>query len=82
MICAVFGLPFVVAGTVLSVTHVLSLKHESTKRAPGERPTLIGTSEQRVTGLIASLLVGASVFLSPILIVSIQFDKLIIFVFI
>uniref|UniRef100_A0A914XEK1 Anion exchange protein n=1 Tax=Plectus sambesii TaxID=2011161 RepID=A0A914XEK1_9BILA len=67
MVCATLGIPFFVAATVLSISHVHSLRRESTVAAPGERPTFLGTNEQRVTGLVAALLIGATVFLAPII---------------
>ena len=36
------GLPWFVAATVLSITHVMSLKKESQCTAPGEQPKFLG----------------------------------------
>ncbi|KAK3586799.1 hypothetical protein CHS0354_002538 [Potamilus streckersoni] len=61
------GLPWFVAATVLSITHVNSLKKESQCNAPGERPKMIGAREQRVTGVAISLMIGLSIFLAKVL---------------
>ena len=67
MLCSVLGLPWFVAATVLSITHVNSLKMESETSAPGEAPKFLGVREQRVTGILIFLLIGLSVFMTPIL---------------
>ncbi|XP_040395623.1 electroneutral sodium bicarbonate exchanger 1 isoform X4 [Cygnus olor] len=66
-VCSVMGLPWFVAATVLSITHVNSLKLESGCSAPGEQPRFLGIREQRVTGLMIFVLMGCSVFLTTIL---------------
>ena len=55
------------AATVLSITHVNSLKVESECSAPGEQPKFLGIREQRVTGLMSFVLMGCSVFLTSVL---------------
>ncbi|XP_022327010.2 electroneutral sodium bicarbonate exchanger 1-like isoform X1 [Crassostrea virginica] len=67
IICSFLGLPFFVAATVLSITHVMSLKKESKCAAPGEAPKFLGVREQRVTGLMINLMIGVSVLLTGIL---------------
>jgi anion exchange protein len=64
IICSVWGLPWFVAATVLSITHVNSLKLESESAAPGEKPQFLGVREQRVTGLCIFLLIGSSIFMT------------------
>ncbi|NWZ42830.1 S4A8 protein, partial [Brachypodius atriceps] len=59
-VCSVMGLPWFVAATVLSITHVNSLKVESDCSAPGEQPKFLGIREQRVTGLMIFVLMGCS----------------------
>nr|XP_033792705.1 electroneutral sodium bicarbonate exchanger 1 isoform X2 [Geotrypetes seraphini] len=66
-ICSVMGLPWFVAATVLSITHVNSLKLESECSAPGEQPKFLGIHEQRVTGLMIFVLMGCSVFMTGVL---------------
>ncbi|XP_067417988.1 sodium bicarbonate cotransporter 3 isoform X5 [Emydura macquarii macquarii] len=66
-ICSVMGLPWFVAATVLSISHVNSLKVESDCSAPGEQPKFLGIREQRVTGLMIFVLMGLSVFMTSVL---------------
>ncbi|XP_062908396.1 sodium-driven chloride bicarbonate exchanger-like isoform X1 [Mobula hypostoma] len=66
-ICSIMGLPWFVAATVLSISHVNSLKLESECSAPGEQPKFLGIREQRVTGLMIFILMGSSVFMTSIL---------------
>ncbi|XP_060109437.1 electroneutral sodium bicarbonate exchanger 1 isoform X2 [Heteronotia binoei] len=66
-VCSVMGLPWFVAATVLSISHVNSLKLESTSAAPGEQPKFLGIREQRVTGLMIFVLMGLSVFMTGVL---------------
>ncbi|XP_030054132.1 electroneutral sodium bicarbonate exchanger 1 isoform X1 [Microcaecilia unicolor] len=66
-VCSVMGLPWFVAATVLSITHVNSLKLESECSAPGEQPKFLGIREQRVTGLMIFVLMGCSVFMTGVL---------------
>nr|XP_039268617.1 sodium-driven chloride bicarbonate exchanger-like isoform X2 [Styela clava] len=67
ILCSILGLPWFVAATVLSITHVNSLKMESESAAPGETPKFLGVREQRVTGIMIFVLIGLSVFMTPIL---------------
>ncbi|KAJ8416982.1 hypothetical protein AAFF_G00328600 [Aldrovandia affinis] len=66
-VCSVMGLPWFVAATVLSISHVNSLKLESECSAPGEQPKFLGIREQRFTGLMIFLLMGCSVFMTSVL---------------
>ena len=66
-ICSVGGLPWFVAATVLSLTHVNSLRMESESASPGEKPQFLGVREQRVTHIMIFVLVGSSVFLTQYL---------------
>ncbi|XP_077555795.1 na[+]-driven anion exchanger 1 isoform X5 [Haemaphysalis longicornis] len=66
-ICSVLGLPWFVAATVLAMTHVNSLRMESESSAPGEKPQFLGVREQRLTQVFIFLLVGLSVFFTPVL---------------
>uniref|UniRef100_A0AAY4CQ93 Anion exchange protein n=1 Tax=Denticeps clupeoides TaxID=299321 RepID=A0AAY4CQ93_9TELE len=63
-VCSVMGLPWFVAATVLSISHVNSLKLESECAAPGEQPRFLGIREQRLTGLLIFFLMGCSVFMT------------------
>ncbi|XP_061734789.1 sodium-driven chloride bicarbonate exchanger-like [Nerophis ophidion] len=66
-VCSLMGLPWFVAATVLSITHVNSLKLESRCSAPGEQPKFLGIREQRFTGLMIFTLMGCSVFMTSVL---------------
>ncbi|XP_068999903.1 sodium bicarbonate cotransporter 3-like [Embiotoca jacksoni] len=66
-VCSVMGLPWFVAATVLSISHVNSLKLESECAAPGEQPKFLGIREQRVTGFMIFVLMGCSVFMTSAL---------------
>ncbi|XP_049889905.1 sodium bicarbonate cotransporter 3-like isoform X7 [Epinephelus moara] len=66
-LCSIMGLPWFVAATVLSISHVNSLKVESGCSAPGEQPKFLGIREQRVTGFMIFVLMGCSVFMTSVL---------------
>ncbi|XP_017567061.1 sodium bicarbonate cotransporter 3-like isoform X2 [Pygocentrus nattereri] len=66
-VCSVMGLPWFVAATVLSISHVNSLKLESSCSAPGEQPKFLGIREQRLTGVLIFTLMGCSVFMTSAL---------------
>ncbi|XP_033980636.1 sodium bicarbonate cotransporter 3-like isoform X6 [Trematomus bernacchii] len=66
-VCSIMGLPWFVAATVLSISHVNSLKVESGCSAPGESPKFLGIREQRVTGFMIFMLMGCSVFMTSAL---------------
>jgi len=66
-LCSVFGLPWFVAATVLSINHVRSLTRESESSAPGEKPQFLGIREQRVTHVLIFLTIGLSVYMVPVL---------------
>lgn len=57
-ICPLFGLPWLTAATVRSVTHVNALTVMSKATAPGEKPVIQEVKEQRLTGLLVAVLVG------------------------
>ncbi|MFT4976900.1 MAG: mannitol/fructose-specific phosphotransferase system IIA component (Ntr-type) [Myxococcota bacterium] len=63
-ICGLFGLPWMVAATVRSLNHVNSL---AVKKTVGDHEVVERVVETRVTGLGVHLLVGASLFLLPLL---------------
>uniref|UniRef100_A0A8C5QWV0 Anion exchange protein n=1 Tax=Leptobrachium leishanense TaxID=445787 RepID=A0A8C5QWV0_9ANUR len=65
-VCALFGLPWLTATTVRSVTHINALTLMS-KTAPGERPRIAEVKEQRVTGVLISILVGLSIVMGEML---------------
>ncbi|XP_049340845.1 anion exchange protein 3 isoform X3 [Astyanax mexicanus] len=57
-ICPLFGLPWLTAATVRSVTHVNALTVMSKATAPGEKPMIQEVKEQRVTGMCVAILVA------------------------
>lgn len=61
------GLPLVWAATVRSVTHIGALSVFSKSHAPGEKPKLLKIHEQRVTGLLIHIVIGASIAMAPLL---------------
>jgi hypothetical protein len=73
-VCSLLGLPWVVAATVQSVTHINSLQVFSKTRAPGEQAKFLGIREQRVTSVAVSVLVGLSLLMTPLLNVSSLFS--------
>ncbi|XP_063240178.1 electroneutral sodium bicarbonate exchanger 1 [Bacillus rossius redtenbacheri] len=67
IVCSIMGLPWFVAATVLSINHVNSLKVESECAAPGEKPHFLGVREQRATHILIFVMMGLSVFITPLL---------------
>ncbi|KAM3862151.1 anion exchange protein 3 [Diretmus argenteus] len=66
-ICPLFGLPWLTAATVRSVTHVNALTVMSKATAPGEKPVIQEVKEQRLTGLVVAVLVGMSIVMTDVL---------------
>uniref|UniRef100_A0A8D0CJJ0 Anion exchange protein n=1 Tax=Scleropages formosus TaxID=113540 RepID=A0A8D0CJJ0_SCLFO len=66
-LCPLFGLPWLTAATVRSVSHVNALTVMNKATAPGERPMIQEVKEQRITGMIVALLVGLSIVMKNIL---------------
>ena len=66
-VCSIFGLPWFVAATVLSINHIQSLTKESEGSAPGEKPQFLGIREQRVTNVMIGVAIGLSTLITPIL---------------
>ncbi|XP_038586476.1 anion exchange protein 2b isoform X1 [Micropterus salmoides] len=64
---ALFGLPWMAAATVRSVTHVNALTVMSKAVAPGDKPRIQEVKEQRVTGLLVAVLVGMSIVIGDLL---------------
>lgn len=73
-VCSIMGLPWFVAATVLSISHVNSLKLESECAAPGEQPKFLGIREQRVTGFMIFVMMGCSVFMTSALKVNVRLN--------
>ncbi|TMS09143.1 Anion exchange protein 2 [Larimichthys crocea] len=64
---ALFGLPWMAAATVRSVTHVNALTVMSKAVAPGDKPRIQEVKEQRVTGLLVAIMVGMSIWIGDLL---------------
>ncbi|XP_017274872.1 solute carrier family 4 member 1a (Diego blood group) [Kryptolebias marmoratus] len=62
-ISSIFGVPWLSAATVRSVTHANAL----TVMTKGPKPEIQKVVEQRISGLIVALMVGVSIFMEPIL---------------
>uniref|UniRef100_A0A4W4HEX7 Anion exchange protein n=1 Tax=Electrophorus electricus TaxID=8005 RepID=A0A4W4HEX7_ELEEL len=60
---ALFGMPWLSATTVRSVTHANAL----TVMSKGPKPQIERVLEQRVSGVLVAILVGLSIFMEPIL---------------
>uniref|UniRef100_A0A673BS80 Anion exchange protein n=1 Tax=Sphaeramia orbicularis TaxID=375764 RepID=A0A673BS80_9TELE len=66
-VSALFGLPWLSAATVRSVTHTNALTVMSKAVAPGDKPRIQEVKEQRVTGFLVALLVGLSIVIGDVL---------------
>nr|XP_033773576.1 band 3 anion transport protein isoform X2 [Geotrypetes seraphini] len=66
-ICALFGMPWLSATTVRTVTHVNALTVMSKPSSPGEKVQIQHVIEQRISGLLVGILVGLSILMEPIL---------------
>nr|XP_057918415.1 solute carrier family 4 member 1b (Diego blood group) [Doryrhamphus excisus] len=62
-ISAIFGVPWLSAATVRSVTHANAL----TVMSKGPKPVIERVLEQRISGIVVALLVGLSILMEPIL---------------
>uniref|UniRef100_A0A3P9JJM2 Anion exchange protein n=1 Tax=Oryzias latipes TaxID=8090 RepID=A0A3P9JJM2_ORYLA len=66
-ISALFGLPWLSAATVRSVTHTNALTVMSKAVTPGDKPCIQEVKEQRVTGFVVAVLVGLSITIGEVL---------------
>uniref|UniRef100_A0A8C7N479 Anion exchange protein n=1 Tax=Oncorhynchus kisutch TaxID=8019 RepID=A0A8C7N479_ONCKI len=66
-VSALFGLPWLAAATVRSVTHTNALTVMSKAVAPGDKPRIQEVKEQRVTGFFVALFVGLSIVIGDLL---------------
>uniref|UniRef100_A0A4W6CM54 Anion exchange protein n=1 Tax=Lates calcarifer TaxID=8187 RepID=A0A4W6CM54_LATCA len=62
-ISSIFGVPWLSAATVRSVTHANAL----TVMSKGPKPEIEKVIEQRISGILVAMLVGVSIFMEPIL---------------
>lgn len=56
--CSFFGLPWMCAATVQTISHISSVSVYSRTHAPGEKPKLLMVREQRITNFFCSMLIG------------------------
>ncbi|XP_078385716.1 band 3 anion transport protein-like [Cetorhinus maximus] len=66
-ISAFFGVPWLSATTVRTVTHCNALTVMSKSVAPGDKPQIQEVKEQRITGLVVAILVGLSIVIGSVL---------------
>ncbi|KAM3863949.1 solute carrier family 4 member 1a (Diego blood group) [Diretmus argenteus] len=62
-ISSIFGVPWLSAATVRSVTHANAL----TVLTKGPKPEIEKVIEQRISGILVAIMVGVSIFMEPIL---------------
>ncbi|XP_075701299.1 band 3 anion transport protein-like [Rhinoderma darwinii] len=62
-LCALFGMPWLSATTVRTVSHANAL----TVMSKGGKPQIERVIEQRISGLLVSVLVGVSILMEPVL---------------
>ncbi|XP_002719226.2 band 3 anion transport protein [Oryctolagus cuniculus] len=66
-VAALFGMPWLSATTVRSVTHANALTVMGKASSPGAAAQIQEVKEQRISGLLVSVLVGLSILMEPIL---------------
>ncbi|XP_016047494.1 band 3 anion transport protein [Erinaceus europaeus] len=66
-LAALFGMPWLSATTVRSVTHANALTVMGKASSPGASAQIQEVKEQRISGLLVSVLVGLSILMEPIL---------------
>ncbi|XP_012514523.1 PREDICTED: band 3 anion transport protein [Propithecus coquereli] len=66
-VAALFGMPWLSATTVRTVTHANALTVMGKGSTPGAAAQIQEVKEQRISGLLVSVLVGLSILMEPIL---------------
>ncbi|NWU36813.1 B3AT protein, partial [Hylia prasina] len=66
-LAALFGMPWLSATTVRTITHANALTIMSKTSAPGEKSQILEVKEQRISGLLVAVLIGVSILMEPIL---------------
>ncbi|NXS32143.1 B3AT protein, partial [Pomatostomus ruficeps] len=66
-LAALFGMPWLSATTVRTITHANALTVMSKSSAPGEKSQILEVKEQRISGLLVAVLIGVSILMEPIL---------------
>lgn len=67
LVCGICGGPWICAATVRACSHVSALTIMSTSSKPGEPLQAVGVRDQRISAAVVSILLGASILMSPIL---------------
>ncbi|XP_047736067.1 anion exchange protein 3 isoform X2 [Hyalella azteca] len=67
VIAAFLGAPYMTPAVVRTLSHAAALAVLDSNVPPGESPKVVGYLEQRVSGVLVAVLVGLSIFLSPLL---------------
>ncbi|XP_021967352.2 anion exchange protein 2 [Folsomia candida] len=65
--CGICGLPWMSIAVLRTFAHVEALTVYSKNNPPGMPPTIVKIRENRLSGLFMSVMMGASVFLAPVL---------------
>ncbi|KAM6295484.1 band 3 anion transport protein [Aegotheles albertisi] len=66
-LAALFGMPWLSATTVRTITHANALTVMSKSSAPGEKAQILEVKEQRISGFLVAVLIGVSILMEPIL---------------
>ncbi|KAF4804474.1 Band 3 anion transport protein [Turdus rufiventris] len=66
-LAALFGMPWLSATTVRTITHANALTVMSKTSAPGGKSQILEVKEQRISGLLVAVLIGVSILMEPIL---------------
>uniref|UniRef100_A0A672UR41 Anion exchange protein n=1 Tax=Strigops habroptila TaxID=2489341 RepID=A0A672UR41_STRHB len=66
-LAALFGMPWLSATTVRTITHANALTVMSKATAPGEKSQILEVKEQRISGFLVAVLIGVSILMEPIL---------------
>ncbi|KAJ7427600.1 Band 3 anion transport protein [Willisornis vidua] len=66
-LAALFGMPWLSATTVRTITHANALTVMSKTSSPGEKSQILEVKEQRISGLLVAVLIGVSILMEPIL---------------
>ncbi|KAM6042431.1 band 3 anion transport protein isoform 4-T5 [Chlamydotis macqueenii] len=66
-LAALFGMPWLSATTVRTITHANALTVMSKTSSPGEKSQILEVKEQRLSGFLVAVLIGVSILMEPIL---------------
>uniref|UniRef100_A0A8C4TRR3 Anion exchange protein n=1 Tax=Falco tinnunculus TaxID=100819 RepID=A0A8C4TRR3_FALTI len=66
-LAALFGMPWLSATTVRTITHANALTVMSKTSAASEKAQILEVKEQRVSGFFVAMLIGVSILMEPIL---------------